>query len=452
MKNWSFLVTLIPFLSLAEVPSDYEVVSTYPPIQDKVDCVSVPTRYHVKNLTSGLNKSIFISDPCKVVAFELEESSDINVWGSANAYRISVQSSYTKQSLTDWLIKQESGNCHASTYELYNSKTQETITTTIDNVCQKINFYHGHKVKHNYVVSSQVAKILGYNTTLGCDAIVNNDESLRTAIDAAQPDNNGYHICLERGNYKAITIQDKHNITFSGINGMATFEDEIVMIGGATQNSVVHLVNSTNINFFNINITNNKLFKADRDDNDPQNSNPQVSRALQATNSNNIGIYYANIESHGKQAIQLDNSSIVIKDSNINCFYFCIDSYYSNVDILDVSVHAFHETYSPDGHSVFWTYFSDFNITNLNLTASTGKGLFSGTANSDRNKIRIYGKTQIEGNLQAWVQNHFNYSGIEITLFGVEGQNYPVLNDFFNNQFLGGGSSYDSRVIKVLSN
>lgn len=438
------LFMFTPFCTMAEIPSNYDVVSAYQIEGQRC----APTVYHVKNQTSSVVRPIEVSNPCRVVDFSREESDVTDNWSAYNAYQIARQSSFTKPALSDWHIVHENGNCLATSYQLQNAITQETIAAQIDAPCQKINFYHDQKIKHDYVVSSQIAALIGKDTTQGCDVIVHDDNTLAAAISSATLDNNGYHICLQPGEYTALRLENKRNISFIGVNGMASFIDSLPLEGSSLQSGVIEVANSENIEFFNINIKNTHLYRMHPEDPEASGTNHQVSRALHILDSNNIGFYYSNIESKGKQAIKTHNASATIKNTSISCYYFCVDGAYSSIDLLDTSIYTLNEAYTSDTHSVFWTNYSDFNINNLSVFASSGKGLFSGAASPDRNRINISGRTQITGDLVGWIQNHFNYFGIELALSGTQGQDYPVLSDFYNNNYRGGGPSYGSKVIK----
>ncbi|BBM00437.1 hypothetical protein [Microbulbifer sp. GL-2] len=439
------LVMLVPLSVAAEVPSDYDVVSAYQ--IEKETCK--PTVYYVKNKISGIVRAIELENPCKIVDFSKEggDTTPLN-WSSYNTGQISKQSSLTKQSLTDWKILSENGDCFSTSYRLSNAKTQEVVTTTVEDTCKKIDFYHNKEIKHDYVVSSQVARIIGKDTEMGCDIVVSDSSALVEAINTASPDNNGYQICLQPGAYKAFKIEGKQNISFAAVNGMASIVGDLPLIDSNTQSGAVEILDSKNIDFFNINIQNLHVYRIHPEDPSATGTAHQVSRALNIRDSQNIGFYYSNIESEGKQTVRTLNSSVILKNTSISCYYFCVDGSYSNVDILDARINTLNKVFPGDTHSIFWTNYSDFNIINLNVNALSGKGLFAGIANPDRNKIMISGDTVIKGDLYGWVINHFNYYGIEVVLSGTEGESYPVIADFYNDTYRSGGPSYGSRVIK----
>ncbi|WP_194867797.1 hypothetical protein [Pseudoalteromonas sp. PPB1] len=457
-----YLTVTLPFVMLcagaiAEVPSNYTVVSNIiTPKQGQQSGPCDGTMFHVKNNLSGKVRAIYIPEPCKVVNFSHENNENPTNWSAYNSYQISRQSSYTKQSTTHWHYVNRTGDCNVMTFNFVNVTTNRDKKFTINNACTKINFYHDRVKKHHSALTSQVLAFFNEKTNLGCDIIVNDSDSLERGLKSVPnypTDNNGYLICLESGEYGPVRIDGKNNLTLLAINGMANFSATIPYTDDSLTTATFEISSSNNVELVNLNVTNDHEFRELNDDGEPGNTKQQVSRAMYISDSNNIGFHYGNISGRGKQTVNVDNSYVTMNNTSISCYYFCIDSSYSNVNTANLSLYVSHAERSGDTHSVLWTDFSDYYLKNTTVIAKSGKGLVSGSAFPDRNKIIVEGFVEAQGNLEGWVQNHPNYYGIKLYLMESANSFYPKhLADFYDSRYQGGGDSFNNQVLRMKAN
>ena len=168
----------------------------------------------------------------------------------------------------------------------------------------------------------------------------------------------------------------------------------------------------------------------------------QSSTALNISWSDNIELRNSILKGSGKVTTWIQgNSTVEMTNTEIDCYYFCIGVWASDLTSKDLVIHQNNEVVSGDRHATFWTsstmrapngeFFSSSNIsfTDTTIKKRTGEAIVVGNGGPEyRSNVEFKGTTHIQTTGPAatrkdgWLGIHRNYFGISLHLDG----DYPT--------------------------
>ena len=166
-----------------------------------------------------------------------------------------------------------------------------------------------------------------------------------------------------------------------------------------------------------------------------------VMRAVELEKSSEINFFSAKLASIGKQAVNVDDSTVNFSTSTFNCGYFCISGARGSdaggtkkpvITVVGSNFNINNIRNAADDHSALFTISSDFNISDSSFNFVTGEGFISGTATTvdwiNLSNISITGLTP-QGRLKmfGWISMHPNYSNIQVSYTGT----FPALRPYY---------------------
>ncbi len=281
-------------------------------------------------------------------------------------------------------------------------------------------------------IASEPQKDLSY----ACDITVTPSEDYSTRIGSLRGGTaeRWTNVCLQPGTYTAaVRIHDAQYLRILAPSGGVTFTASVRYVAG--NSAPFNIWDSHDIYIQNIKTINTHTFTTTAD------STTQWSHALRIARTNNLTLENVDLVSNGKQAVYMENTTnTLINGGSIKGYYFLFSPADQN------SIYTYNVTFTTDGsaqipadeHSMHWVDAGDVVLDSSYFNMITGKGLFTG-GGSPTSRLVITGVTRVSG-LNAWVDNHQNYSNVHVYVTGT----YPALTPFYN--YAGGGNAANSFV------
>ena len=199
-----------------------------------------------------------------------------------------------------------------------------------------------------------------------------------------------------------------------------------------TDRGVVNITNSRNLLISGLSVTNEFQYQ-------PVHANPEVqsSTAVNISWSHDIIVENGSFRGNGKNTIWIQgNSKVQLRDTGVDCYYFCVGVAASDVYTKNLNVSQFNSVVTADRHAMFWVsstmraavdnrFYGNSNVVfeDTTIQKKTGEGMVVGNGGYDyRSQITFRGTTQIiatdyvTGVVDAWLPIHRNYNGITLHL------------------------------------
>lgn len=254
---------------------------------------------------------------------------------------------------------------------------------------------------------------------------------------------NAITICMKPGKYsKQITISNLSNLRLLGLSSDSPSSvkikpDNYNLYGrDPDSKAAITIDRSSNILIENVRLVNKYTFTWTTAE-----AVHPISRALQIYGSVNVFARNSKIVSRGKQTINTRYSTgIHVDQSIVSCYYFCIASLSSWIQMKNSEFLSNYERVPQDEHSILWNFRSRFIIEDSSFSLTTGRSLVTGAADGlERGDLTqgvvLDGDTRVSGQFTEWLQQNKNYDGLTLSLYG----DYPGgISPYFVNSYSGG--------------
>ncbi|MCM2279068.1 MAG: hypothetical protein NDJ89_13415 [Oligoflexia bacterium] len=408
-------------IGIPEAPSRYSLRSR------SGDCTGMT--FDIRNDSTGVAYSYRSARPCEEINFHGDGKPD------AVAAQVAFKLGLSVDRPRPFKLIEQKGDCGGMAFTVMNVLDGRMGAFRTSTPCQSIDFHKGRRPE---LVALEVARLLGIAPStdlyLDCDAIaVPSTISARLGGLAVGTRERPSRVCLKPGSYGPLKLAGIRNARLTAPEGNVSF---IASVSGSLSSAVVEISDSENVTLEGISIANTYQFQGTQLE--------QVSRALGLSRSQGIRLMNVSVKSRGKQTIYAANSELRLYDSEVSCYYFCLDMRYSTLLAEKTRFVADHETLPGDTHSLLWTDHSSQGFLDCSFAARSGKGLIAGVNDPQKQLISVQGVTSVAESLEAWVQKHPNYSGIRLYFTG----SLPAIKDFYFNAYAGGGDSVGTSVCR----
>ena len=286
-------------------------------------------------------------------------------------------------------------------------------------------------------------------TARGCDQVLRPTDDVPAAI-AALPGRTGAHrtVCLAPGRYeRELLIAGKRALSLIGAHGGVSIATQSYGFApwatpGVDPGAPIQIWQSHDVVIDGVEIENRfryqKVFGPDGQLDQTQ----MVSRAVEILGGTAITLANTTLIGPGKQLLHIEDAQGVIVDASaLRCYYFCVDAARSTVELRRTAFRAQHET-AGDVHALFWTDHASQRYRNCTMEMVTGKSLFAGVNDFATDALEVTGTTSVSPGAEAWVSQHPNYNGLNLTVRG----SYPALLDWYMVDLEGGGWQAQSQI------
>ena len=173
----------------------------------------------------------------------------------------------------------------------------------------------------------------------------------------------------------------------------------------------------------------------------------QSSTAVNISWSHDIVMEDSVLTGNGKLTVWIQgNSDVEMKNTEIDCYYFCVGIAASDVYSEEMVMNQFNPVVTGDRHAAIWVsstmrapdgqFYGTSNVEFHNTTVNkqTGESMIVGNGGHDwRSNVKFSGRTEVNRSSYAaqrkdgWMAVHRNYFGITLTLEG----DYPTTREDF---------------------
>jgi hypothetical protein len=285
----------------------------------------------------------------------------------------------------------------------------------------------------------------------GCDHVLapGDDVTARLAALPAVPGRQT--VCLAPGVYaQEILIADKQELSVVAAHGGVTVATESYGFAphaseGQNPGAPVQVWRSHAVTLDGLELRNRFTYQLVEGADGELDQTYMVSRAIEIIDSTGITLSNSRLVGAGKQLLHVDRSpGTVVEGSQLDCYYFCVDARYSTLEARRTVFRAEHAN-PGDTHALLWTDHSSQTYRNCTMTMVTGKSLFAGVNDFASDALEVTGQTQIDPAAQAWVAQHPNYDGLNLTVRG----DLPALADWYFIDWMGGGWQHRAQICYV---